>query len=202
MAAFWAEQLDNPPIFDDERIAATKALFKITGRLAVYPQNRCYAVTDDGRVFTCRPCVRNVGAVAREMRLTVDKQGRSYVRVHDGKRCKGERVHRLVAAAFLPPPPAGCTLIRHLDGNNSNNHVENIAWGTHAENMEDMVRHGRSNRGRRNPNAKLNERTVRAVRILADEGVSVPGMAKLLGVTDDTVRRAVKGEQWGHVDAV
>jgi hypothetical protein len=37
---------------------------------------------------------------------------------------------------------------RHLDGNPTNNTPENLAWGTHAENCMDTVRHGRSRASR------------------------------------------------------
>lgn len=52
-----------------------------------------------------------------------------------------EYVHRLVALVFLGPPRDGDE-VRHLDGKPSNNVVKNLAWGTHLENMQDMVRHG------------------------------------------------------------
>lgn len=52
-------------------------------------------------------------------------------------------VHTLVARAFLGPYPDGQE-VRHLDGDSMNPRVENLAFGTHVENMQDMVRHGRS----------------------------------------------------------
>lgn len=57
----------------------------------------------------------------------------------------GKRRHRylavLVAEAFIPNPhnyPEVC----HKDGDPSNNHVSNLKWGTHADNMDDAKRHG------------------------------------------------------------
>lgn len=51
------------------------------------------------------------------------------------------RVHRLVAAAFHGPCPEGLE-VRHLDGVRTNNVPTNLAYGTHAENIRDTVRHG------------------------------------------------------------
>lgn len=48
------------------------------------------------------------------------------------------KVHRLVAEAFLGPLPDGLQT-RHLDGNNRNNTVANLAYGTQLENMADRV---------------------------------------------------------------
>lgn len=45
-------------------------------------------------------------------------------------------VHKLVALAFLPPPPTpygrlkGCTTIKHLDNDRSNCRIENLKWTT------------------------------------------------------------------------
>lgn len=50
-------------------------------------------------------------------------------------------VHRLVAVAFLGEPKEGQE-VRHLNGDPADNRVENLAWGTHAENVADSVLHG------------------------------------------------------------
>ena len=52
------------------------------------------------------------------------------------------RVHRLVAAAFLGPTEG--LLVRHLDGDPTNNCLENLRWGDASENAYDRVRHGRN----------------------------------------------------------
>ena len=49
-------------------------------------------------------------------------------------------VHQLVALAFHGPRPEGLET-RHLDGNKLNNTPENLAYGTHAENMADASIH-------------------------------------------------------------
>lgn len=49
-------------------------------------------------------------------------------------------VHRLVAQAFHGE--SDLPLVRHLDGNPSNNSVSNLAYGTAVENNRDTVTHG------------------------------------------------------------
>lgn len=51
-------------------------------------------------------------------------------------------VSRLVAIAFIPNPD-NLPLVRHLDDDPLNNCVDNLAWGTQTDNMQDCVRHGR-----------------------------------------------------------
>lgn len=51
-------------------------------------------------------------------------------------------MHRLVAEAFIPNPYE-LPIVRHLDDDPSNNHVDNLAWGTQLDNMGDCIRSGR-----------------------------------------------------------
>jgi hypothetical protein len=49
-------------------------------------------------------------------------------------------VHTLMALAFLGPPEG--RQVRHLNGDYHDNRLENLAYGTGGENMQDMVMHG------------------------------------------------------------
>jgi hypothetical protein len=53
----------------------------------------------------------------------------------------GKGVHVIVAEAFIGPRPAGMET-RHIDGDPSNNRLENLEYGTRSENAEDSKRHG------------------------------------------------------------
>lgn len=73
------------------------------------------------------------------------KFGYPMVNLSRNKEVKGFAVHQLVALAFIGPCPEGQE-VRHLDDDPTNNSFLNLAYGTHAENMADMMRHGRSRR--------------------------------------------------------
>ena len=62
------------------------------------------------------------------------KQGKHQVRT----------VHSLVAEAFIGPRPEGMDVC-HNDGDPTNNHVENLRYGTRSDNILDKVRHGTHN---------------------------------------------------------
>ena len=70
-----------------------------------------------------------------------DKYGHQIVDIYINGKRKHNYVAALVAEAFIPNPnnyPEVC----HKDGNPHNNHVSNLKWGTHKENMKDARLHG------------------------------------------------------------
>jgi hypothetical protein len=49
-------------------------------------------------------------------------------------------LHRLVCTAFHGAPPKDKPVVRHLDGDPTNNHADNLRWGTRSENEFDKGR--------------------------------------------------------------
>lgn len=56
-------------------------------------------------------------------------------------RLRSRKVATLVAEAFIGPRPPG-TVVRHDDGDHTNDAASNLIYGTVAENVKDTVRHG------------------------------------------------------------
>ena len=118
-------------------------------------------------------------------------------------------VHRLVALAFLPPAPSSKHEIRHIDGNAQNNHVDNLTWGTHLENVQDALRHGThpltnlnggSGKGSNNSCAKLTEEKVSRIKHRLRNGESVVVLAREYGVSHQAISLIKCGKQWRHVE--
>jgi hypothetical protein len=96
-----------------------------------------YEISDHGRVYTL-PRPRVPGSV---LKTSVGEYGHLGIKLFKDGQNKHWAVHRLVLITFVGPCPEGQEC-RHLDGEAANNRRENLAWGTHAENMADQVRHG------------------------------------------------------------
>lgn len=99
-----------------------------------YWQNRDYAISTFGRVWSCKSNIfLKPGKVNRYGHLAI-------VMCYNGI-VTTVQVHRIVAEMFIPNPD-NLPVVRHLDGNPTNNVVWNLAWGTYKDNWDDAVRHG------------------------------------------------------------
>lgn len=72
-------------------------------------------------------------------------QNRSVVKLAGGtKKHNPLYIHRLVAIAFIPNPN-NYELVNHKDGNPQNNHVSNLEWCTHRQNIIHAIETGLTN---------------------------------------------------------
>jgi hypothetical protein len=154
-----------------------------TGELVPIPELPGYYVTRSGRVF----CLRELA--------TWISHGYVRTRVGSKPNPKQPNVHRLLAITFLKRE-RGKTLVRHLDGNKRNNNLENLAWGTEAENSEDMIRHGRSRRGTKSCTNILTEKEVLEIRQRYKDGESLKDLASEYGVHQATIHAIHCRRSW------
>lgn len=116
--------------------------------------------------------------------------GYRYVRLDDG-RWRG--VHQLVALVFHGPQPEGL-VVRHLDGDKTNNSMGNLAWGTHSQNMLDVKWHGGGG------GHKLTIDNIKAIRRGIRLGMGLGWLARHFHVHHSTIRKIKKGELHWDID--
>lgn len=104
-----------------------------------------YQVSNLGRVKSLkRKCnVLNGYRTVNEKILNLNKNRYGYVTVNLSKNNKNKicTIHRLVATAFIPNPE-NKPQVNHIDGNKTNNIVENLEWVSKEENMQHAVNTG------------------------------------------------------------
>jgi hypothetical protein len=159
-----------------------------------------YEVSSHGRIRkTTKHKDMPVGYVIRQsigqktgyLRVSLFREGKYH---HFG-------VHALVCAAFCGEKPSPDHEVAHWDGVKTNNHFSNLRWVTHVENGADMIRHGRTHRrpGEMNPQHKLTEQEVVAMRMEYRRGRSVGKIARARELSKFTARDAIQGLTWSHI---
>lgn len=138
-------------------------------------------------------------SVPRLVKLRIDDHGYWCAPIKVNGKCKHPRVHSLVLKAFRGARPAGM-MARHLDDNKANNRLSNLAWGTHAENTSDAIKHGLIVSGESQPNSKLTREQVAQIRDLAGKK-SHRRIAADFGVAGSTVGNILNGRTWKEAPA-
>lgn len=117
-----------------------------------------------------------------------------YAQLNNGG--KIERGHRRMCILAHGAPPFPKAQACHSCGNGHLACVNprHLYWGSRKQNSQDMVEHGRSNRGKLSP---LKNADVLALCAAADAGESQSSIAARYGIKQSTVSAIVLGKNWG-----
>ena len=112
--------------------------------------------------------------------------------------------HRAAWLLFFGPIRPGIYVLHRCD-NPACVNPSHLWVGTQKANIHDMMAKGRmgtyDKRGERNPSAKLTDADVRRARTMVASGLSIEGLVKSSGVTKKTLRKAVTGKTFAHLEA-
>lgn len=118
-------------------------------------------------------------------------------------RCGKERqyaVHVVVLLAFEGPPPEGKPYGLHNNDVKTNCRIENLRWGTPAENQQDIEKNNSNFKRRKNlPDPKLTPKDVRTIKQNIKDGCVQSQLARQFGVSPATICDIKKGRQWSHI---
>ena len=141
--------------------------------------------------------VSNLGRVKSFKRKTphilkpnVVRCGYLVVALYCDKKIYYTSVHRLVAETFISNP-FNKPQVNHINGDKSDNRVDNLEWCTAAENIHHAYALGL--RSERNPRAKLTDEQVAFVRENPD-GLNGVKLAVKFGVGKTTISAIQRGE--------
>lgn len=164
-----------------------------------------YAVSDLGRVkrlahtakHIWRGKVRSVYRPELLMKPTPNAGGYPCVSLSSGGKGRTHPVHRLVLFAFVGPAPDGLQCA-HLNGNQQDARLCNLAWVSAQENADHKREHGTNRKGEEVANSVLTESQVLQIAALRGK-IRAPLCAESFGIGKNTVNNIWLGKTWSHL---
>lgn len=148
-----------------------------------------YEADSDGYIVSV------LGESPKRIHHHADSYGYLRVRLYSGRAGKSALAHRLVAMVFIPNP-GQLPEVNHINGNKSDNRVENLEWMTHKQNREHAKLLPSHCIGERNGAAKLNWSSVRSIKALHINGEKQKDIAVKFGINHRTVSEICRGNLW------
>jgi len=136
--------------------------------------------------------ISNLGNVSRNGKQVIpDEDSEGYLRVSVGGRIKRDRIHRLVAKAFIANPNYK-PYVNHIDGNKKNNRIDNLEWCTPKENSMHASKTGllSHDTGKKGAILAVNIKDGQSCVFLNQAHV-----AKVIGADDSEVNKCLKGKR-------
>lgn len=117
-----------------------------------------YKVSNYGRVKSLN---YNKTKKEKELKLYKNKKGYFSVNLYLNKKIHSKLVHRLVAETFIPNPK-NKPQVNHIDGDKTNDKVDNLEWVTNKENVIHSWKTGLSKKkyGKQTNCKKVNQYTL------------------------------------------
>ncbi len=156
-----------------------------------------YQISDKGRVKSLNYAKRGFERILEPelmhdgyLRARLTKNG-SKTRIH---------VHRLVDLHFIPNP-TNLPNVNHINGDRSDNRVENLEWISTSKNQIESYKKGHrvSVKGEGVGTSKLKENEVRGIKNKLKNDWSIAGLAREYQVSENTIRKIKLGVTWKHI---
>lgn len=165
-----------------------------------------YEVSDLGRIRRTKPGGRNtyVGKILSGS-VNAKGTGKGYRHIklwNYNCQVKCEKIHRLVAGAFLGLDLEDSTVeVNHEDTNRLNNRLDNLKIVTHKQNMEHAASNNLMSKvyGEQNHASKLTDAQIKDIKLRYGLGISPTEIALKFGITRKSVYNIVTNRTWSYV---
>lgn len=163
-----------------------------------------YAVTDKGRVFSCRSRHSHPGFEFQawtEKKAIKGTRGYWVVGFNHRGRVKQRKLYHVVLEAFVGPRPPGMQGC-HYDDDPDNNTLENLRWDTPRANRLDMVRNGKfpDRNGHKHPMSRLTRTQAEEIKRRRLQGEKLMPIAEDFGICGATVSLIARGKTWKNLN--
>lgn len=163
----------------------------------------CYEVSDDGRVRSLDRRVRTATGTrlvqGQQILCRTNDKGYRHVHLSRDNKVRVWRICRLVLETFRGKAPTPKYEASHLNGDRSDDRVENLVWETHQENQSRIKQHGTSPLGERHGNSLLTRDQVLTIKGQLAAGEEHEKIASAFGISRSAVGDINTGRTWRHV---
>lgn len=156
-----------------------------------------YAIEEDGRVYS--------KTIKKYMKTSIDKDGYSTISLKNDRNGYSHfGIHRLLMIAFNPIENMENMQVNHLDGDKTNNNLNNLEWCTTEENLK----HARSNhlnevfgkKGEQHINSKIIEKEAKKIIELHKKGIKPRDILKEVpNASKNIINSIVHNRTWKHL---
>lgn len=152
-----------------------------------------YSVSRTGEVYSHKR--------HKYIKQRVGPKGYMMVNLSINGTCKTFTVHRLVADAWIPNSDS-LPQVNHIDGDKTNNSVDNLEWCTASHNVIHAINTGLTHtaKGMATKNGRFsNDDIIEIRRLYNEERLSQYAIASTYHVTRSTIQQIVKGLTYKEV---
>lgn len=155
-----------------------------------------YEVSDQGNVRSTR--IFKNGIRVKKLLPTLDRQGYLRITFNINGVTKTLILHRLVAIAFIANINK-LPQVNHIDGDKTNNRIDNLEWCTSAENNLHACSTGLRKVGELHHKAKLSENDVIEIKEALAAAESSAEIARYYNVNKSLIAKMKAGDIWKSV---
>lgn len=157
-----------------------------------------YAIEEDGRVWS--------KTSSRYMKTSIDKDGYSTISLKNDRNGYSHfGIHRLLMIAFSPVEDMENLQVNHIDGDKTNNNLNNLEWCTTQYNLKHAREHRLNTtfgaKGMKHPNNKISEIEAKQIIWLYGHNFSPKEiLQKIPNATKNIINSVVHNRTWKHLN--
>ena len=137
----------------------------------------------------------------KERLLKLSPQSKGYLTVVLQKNATRKMilVHRLVSEHFIDNPEYKLQ-VNHLNGDKTDNVIENLEWVSHRENLDHAIKNNLTLKGEENRNSKLKDVDVIKIHSMLQNGITTKELSETYNVSYSTIDGIRTNRYWKHLN--